>query len=132
MAQPAALAVIDTEGYKGPDRRAPRDLRPYDRTVINSEARLPPISDLGRGIVALVVNNLEPKEVASLAMHLTHSCRESSITRSREAAQGGSVTKGDHVRLVHVASVSSRYEGLVGVVQQVSNCLLYTSDAADE
>jgi hypothetical protein len=125
MTSSAALPVIETEGYKGPDRRAPRPMRAYDRTILNSEARLPPIGDLSRGIVALVVNNLEPKEVAALAMHLTHSCRESSITRSREVAQDGMITKGDFVRLVNVSTVSSKREGLVGVVMQTSNVRCY-------
>ena len=118
-------AVIETEGYKGPDRRTPPPLRAYDKTIVNSEARLPPISDLGRGIVALVVNNMAPKEVAALAMHLTHTCREASIKESREAAEGGTVAKGDLVQLVRVATVSQKYEGLAGVVQQVSKVRCY-------
>jgi hypothetical protein len=119
------LSLIETEEYKGPDRRAAQPLKAYDKTVINSEARLPPITDLGRGIVALAVNNMAPKEVAVLALHLNHATREASINRSREAAEGGSVAKGDHVKLVRVSTVSSKYEGMVGVVSQVANVRCY-------
>lgn len=124
MAEPN-LAIIKTEDYKGPDRRAPQPLKAYDKTIVNSAARLPPIGHLAQGIVALAVNNLDAKEVAALSMHLTHTCRESSITKSREAGAEGTVNKGDHVKLVRVSTVSASYEGMVGVVQKVSKVRCY-------
>lgn len=119
------LTIIKAADYEGPDRRAAAPMRAYDKTIVNSEARLPPISALGRGIVALAVNNMEPKEVAVLALHLNHTLREASISDSRKAAENGGVEKGDHVRLARVSTVSSKYEGMVGTVQQVKNLRCY-------
>jgi hypothetical protein len=121
----AKLTIIKAGEYEGPDRRAAAPLKAYDKTIVNSEARLPPISDLGRGIVALAVNNMDPKEVAVLAVHLNHTLREASINNSRKAAENGGVEKGDHVLLARVSTVATKYEGMVGTVQQVKNLRCY-------
>jgi hypothetical protein len=125
MSATTKLSIIKTEAYEGPDRRSPAPLKAYDKTIVNSEARLPPISSLGRGLVALAVNNMDPKEVAVLAMHLNHTLREASINDSRKAAENGGIEKGTYVRLARVSTVAAKFEGMVGVVQQISKLRCY-------
>jgi hypothetical protein len=116
---------IKTTDYEGPDRREPEPARAYDKTIVNSAHRLPPISDLGASLVQLAMANMEPKEVAVLALHLNHGLRQASIENSRAVAEAGKIEKGTHVRLKRVATVSPQHAGKVGVVQRVSKLRCY-------
>lgn len=125
MAAAKDNTLIRTEDYEGPDRRLPDPPKAYDKTIANSEARLPEISPLGASIVALAMENMSPRDAAVLALHLNHRLREASIERSRAAAEEGLIEKGTLVRLSRVATVSPKYEGRVGTVQRVVKLRCY-------